>query len=153
MPAHTDNTIVIDAPLDLVWETMNAVERWPELFTEYASAEILERNGATVRFRLTTYPDPEYDGQVWSWVSERTVDSSTHTSHARRIETGPFEFMKIDWSFTAVEDGTEMRWQQRFTMKDPSDDDAWEDGINRNTRIQMQVIKERIETAWRSTPA
>ena len=41
---------------------MNDIERWPELFTEYASAEILERDGDTVRFRLTTHPDPEHDG-------------------------------------------------------------------------------------------
>ena len=53
---------------------MNDVERWPELFTEYASAEILERDGDTVRFRLTMHPDPEHGGQVWSWVSERTAD-------------------------------------------------------------------------------
>src|SRR4051812_4196913 len=88
MAGHTDNAVVIDAPLDLVWDAMNDVERWPELFTEYAAAEILEREGNRVRFRLTTYPDAEHGGQVWSWVSERTADPLTHTSHARRIETG-----------------------------------------------------------------
>ena len=74
MAAHTDNAVVINAPLDDVWERMNDIENWPNLFTEYASAEILEREGNTVQFRLTTHPDPEYDGQVWSWVSERTID-------------------------------------------------------------------------------
>ena len=48
----------------------NDVESWPELFTEYASAEILDREGDTVRFRLTMHPDE--NGKVWSWVSERT---------------------------------------------------------------------------------
>lgn len=147
MAGHTDNAVVIDAPLDLVWETMNTVERWPELFTEYASAEILERNGDTVRFRLTTHPDPEHGGKVWSWVSERTADSDTYTSQALRIETGPFEFMHIDWSFAAVESGTEMRWRQHFAMKPdaPADDAGAQDYLNRNTQIQMQVIKERLE--------
>jgi aromatase len=155
MAGHTDNAIVIDAPLDLVWETMNDVERWPELFTEYASAEILERNGDTVRFRLTTHPDPQYDGQVWSWVSERASDPSAHTSRAHRIETGPFEFMRIDWSFTAVEGGTEMRWRQHFAMKPeaPADDAGAEDYLNRNTRVQMQVIKERLEVAAKAPHA
>jgi aromatase len=150
MDARTDNSIIIDAPLDLVWESMNAVERWPQLFSEYASAEILARDGDTVRFRLTTYPDPEYNDQVWSWVSERTPDHETYTSQAHRIETGPFEFMNINWSFAAVEDGTEMRWRQHFAMKNPADNEAWEQGINENTRIQMQVIKERIEEAARA---
>lgn len=149
MAALTDNAIVIEAPLELVWDTMNDVERWPELFTEYASAEVLERDGETVRFRLTTHPDPEHGGQSWSWVSERTPDPSTYTSYARRIETGWFEFMEIDWSFVEDERGTEMRWRQHFTMKPdaPLDDAAMRDNINNNTRVQMQVIKERLEAA------
>ena len=65
----TDNSVLIAAPLDLVWERMNQIESWPNLFSEYAKAEILDRQGDTVTFRLTTHPDPEYDGQVWSWVS------------------------------------------------------------------------------------
>ena len=131
---------------------MNDIERWPELFSEYASAEILERDGDTTRFRLTTHPDPEHDGQVWSWVSERTVDPATYRSRAHRIETGPFEYMHIDWSFDDVEGGTEMRWRQEFSMKPeaPADDAGAEDYLNRNTRIQMQVIKERLEALVRA---
>ena len=71
MAAHTDNEVVIDAPRDFVWERMMDIESWPDLFSEYAKAEVIEQEGDTVQFRLTTHPDPEYDGQVWSWVSER----------------------------------------------------------------------------------
>jgi aromatase len=147
VPAHTDNSVVISAPLDLVWEMMNDVERWPDLFSEYASAEILERDGNTIQFRLTTHPDPEYDGQVWSWVSERTVDPETHTTKSRRIETGPFEFMSIEWYFEPTDGGTIMRWVQDFAMKPtaPADDAQAEEYMNRNTREQMSVIKQRIE--------
>jgi aromatase len=147
MPARTDNAVVINAPLDVVWEALNDVARWPELFSEYASIEILERDGDTVRFRLTTHPDEENGGQVWSWVSTRTADAATYTSKARRIETGPFKYMHIDWSFAAVPEGTRMRWVQEFSMKPeaPADDAGAEDYINRNSRIQMAVIKERVE--------
>jgi len=147
VPGHTDNAIVIDAPRDAVWNAMNDIERWPELFSEYASAEILERDGDTVRFRLTTHPDPEHGGQVWSWVSERTADPANYRSRSSRIETGPFEYMRIEWSFDAVDAGTEMRWRQEFAMKPdaPADDAGAEDYLNRNTRIQMQVIKDRLE--------
>ena len=152
MAARTENAIVIGAPLEVVWSAMNEVENWPNLFTEYASVEILAREGNRTRFRLTTHPDPEHCGHVWSWVSERTADPASHTSHAFRVETGPFEFMYIDWSFTAVAEGTEMRWVQRFSMKPsaPADDDGAADYINRNTRIQMQRIRERLETAARA---
>jgi len=147
--AHTDNSIVIDAPIDLVWERMNDVEDWPNLFTEYAEAQILKRDGDTIEFRLTTHPDPEYDGQVWSWVSERTSDPAARTTKSRRIETGPFEYMNIEWFFEEVEGGTSMRWVQDFSMKPtaPSGDEEAEEYMNRNTKQQMAVIKERLEEA------
>ena len=152
MPAKTDNAVVIDAPLDFVWERMNDLENWPSLFSEYASVEVLEREGETVRFRLTTHPDEEYGGQVWSWVSERTTDPSNHTVRAHRIETGPFQYMNIEWEFEPENGGTKMRWVQEFSMKPdaPADDSQAEEYINRNTREQMGVIKDRLEEAARN---
>lgn len=145
MAAHTDNAIVIDAPLELVWRITNDVEGWPNLFTEYAEATILERRDNTVVFRLTMHPDE--NGKVWSWVSERTADPTTHTVKAHRVETGPFEYMNIQWFYEPVEGGTRMRWIQDFQMKPQAPvDDAWmEANINKNTPIQMGVIKEKIE--------
>jgi len=129
MAAHTDNSIDIDAPLEFVWERMIDVENWPNLFTEYSGAEILKRDGNTIEFRLTTYPDPENNGQVWSWVSERTLDPAAHTTKSRRIETGPFEYMNIEWFFEEVEGRTRMRWVQDFSMKPdaPANDEQAED--------------------------
>ena len=145
----TDNSTEIKAPLETVWERMNDVENWPNLFTEYASAEIIERNGDTITFRLTTFPDPEYDGQVWSWVSERTVDPANHTVKAHRIETGPFDHMNIEWYFEPTDDGTKMRWVQEFSMKPtaPATDDEAEVYINKNTKEQMAHIKEKLEAS------
>jgi len=147
MAAHTDNAIVINAPLKLVWDIANDVENWPNLFTEYAKAEIIERKENTVTFRLTTFPDKEHNDTVWSWVSERTVDPQTHTVKAHRIETGPFAFMNIQWFFEPVDGGTKMRWVQDFSMKPsaPANDEQAEAYLNKNTKIQMDVIKERIE--------
>jgi len=145
--AHTDNSVEIDAPLDYVWERMMEIEGWPELFTEYAAAEVLEREGDRVVFRLTTYPDPDYDGQVWSWTSERVADPANHSSVSKRIETGPFEYMTIAWSFEAVDGGTSMRWVQDFSMKPeaPANDEQAEQYMNKNTAEQMKAIKERLE--------
>jgi aromatase len=148
MAAHTDNEVVVNAPIDFVWERMMDIESWPNLFTEYANAEVLERDGNRVQFRLTTHPDPDYDGQVWSWVSERVEDPETRTSKSRRIETGPFEFMSIEWYFEEDGDGgTRMRWVQDFSMKPdaPADDATAEEYMNKNTREQMSAIKARLE--------
>lgn len=101
MAGHTDNAIVINAPMHLVWEMTNDVPSWPQLFSEYASADVLERDGNTVTFRLTMHPDE--DGTVWSWVSRRTADPDKREVRAHRIETGPFEFMNIHWTYEEVE--------------------------------------------------
>jgi aromatase len=145
MKKRTDNFIVINAPLQLVWDITNDVENWPNLFTEYAEAKILEREGNTVRFRLTMHPDPK--GNKWNWVSERTTDPATHTVKAHRIEKGWFEFMNIEWYYEPVEGGTKMRWVQEFQMNatSPVNDDWMENNINTNTKVQMGVIKEKIE--------
>jgi aromatase len=147
MAAHTDNSVVVNAPLQFVWDRMMDIESWPTLFSEYAAAEVLEKDGNTIRFRLTTHPDPEYDGQVWSWTSERIADPENHTSTSKRIETGPFQYMTIEWYFEEAEGGTKMRWVQDFSMKPeaPADDEHAEQYMNKNTKTQMGVIKERLE--------
>ncbi|MGN9776541.1 SRPBCC family protein [Micromonospora sp. H33] len=147
MAGHTDNAIVIDAPMDVVWDMTNDVASWPQLFSEYAAAEILERDGDSVTFRLTMHPDE--DGTVWSWVSKRTVDRERREVRAHRIETGPFEYMNIHWTYAEVDGGVRMRWVQDFHMKPqaPVDDEAMTAHLNRNTVIQMNRIKGLVEAA------
>lgn len=144
-PGHTDNEITIAAPMDLVWSVTNDVERWPELFSEYASAQVLERDGDRVVFRLTLRPDAH--GTVWSWVSERVADPATRTVTARRLETGPFEHMHIRWTYHETPEGVRMRWVQDFAMKPdaPVDDAGMTRRINDNSATQLALIKHRIE--------
>ena len=145
MPGHTDNTIVIDAPVDLVWDMTNDLENWPQLFSEYASVEVLDRQGESTTFRLTMHPDE--NGTVWSWVSERRTDRAALEVKARRVEPGPFEFMDIHWEYAENPGGTKMRWIQDFAMKPtaPVDDAGMTAHINRNSRIQMELIKSKVE--------
>ncbi|QHC22470.1 SRPBCC family protein [Streptomyces sp. GS7] len=145
MPGHTENDITIAAPLDLVWDMTNDLENWPHLFSEYASVEVLERDGDRTTFRLTMHPDE--NGTVWSWVSERVVDRASFTVRARRVETGPFAHMDIHWKYTEIPGGTSLHWTQDFAMKPeaPIDDKGMTEHINRNSRIQMELIRDRIE--------
>lgn len=145
MAAHTESEVVIAAPMQLVWDITNDVANWPNLYSEYSAAEILHQSGDTVRFRLTMHPDEQ--GNVWSWVSERTADPESRTVSAHRVETGPFDFMKIFWEYTEVDGGVLMRWVQDFHMKPaaPVDDDTMAANITRNSKIQMALIKEKIE--------
>jgi aromatase len=147
---HTDNSIVIDADLDHVWRMTNDLRSWPDLFTEYSAVEVLAETGTTFRFRLKMHPDES--GRVWSWVSERTLDEAAHEVVARRLEPGPFEFMDIRWSYTPEGTGTRMRWVQDFRMRPdaPIDTAAMTRRIDANSKIQMAVIRDKVEAAARS---
>jgi aromatase len=144
---HIENDIVIDAPMELVWEMTNDVESWPDLFSEYAAAHILERDGDTVRFRLTTHPDQQ--GNSWSWVSERTPDAARRVVTARRVEPGWFEYMNIRWTYEQTDSGVRMTWIQDFAMRpdSPVDEVAMTGRLTDGTRMQMPLIKRKVEAA------
>jgi aromatase len=150
MAGHTDHEIVIDAPLELVWDMTNDIESWPRLFSEYSAATVLDRSGNTVRFRLALHPDET--GKVWSWVSERRPDKETWTVRSQRVETGPFKYMWIYWEYLADGDGVRMRWVQDFEMKQgaPVGDAEMKARLDRNTPVQQRLIKDRIEAAARA---
>jgi aromatase len=154
MSGHTDNSVFIAAPMDLVWQRTNDIAGWPQLFSEYAAAEVISRDGAAVRFRLTMHPDES--GIMWSWVSERTADEASRTTRSQRIEPGPFKYMFLFWEYLPEGDGVRMRWVQDFEMKPaaPIGDEAMRDRLNRNTAIQMERIKGLLEAeAAALTPA
>ena len=145
MPASTDNRIVVRAPFDAVWEMTNDVADWPNLFSEYAAAEVLSTEGGAVRFRLTTVPDP--DGRAWSWVSERVPDRENRRVTARRVEPGPFEFMRLRWDYRELPEGVELRWRQEFAVRPDSGftDEAMRERLDRTTRVQMAHVKSVVE--------
>lgn len=149
MSARTENEVVIPAPLELVWDITNDVEHWAELFSEYSNVEILEREGNRVLFRLTMHPDAQ--GKVWHWISERTADPDARIVRAHRVETGPFRYMNIRWSYAETVEGTRMRWEQDFEMKPdaPVDDEWMANNINSNSRVQLALIRDKIATRAR----
>jgi aromatase len=55
--------------------------------------------------------------------------------------------MNIEWFFEQSGDGTRMRWVQDFSMNPgaPANDEQAEEYMNKNTKTQMGVIKERLE--------
>ncbi|ORT57122.1 SRPBCC family protein [Streptomyces sp. CB03238] len=150
MGARTDNAVTIEAPVSLVWDMTNDVESWPELFSEYAETEILRSGDDGIDFRLRTRPDA--NGKVWEWVSHRTPDRESLTVEAYRIETGPFAYMKLYWTYRGTDEGTEMRWVQEFDMKAgaPFDNEQMTAHLNLTTKANMARIKKMIEEEHRA---
>ncbi|HLI71550.1 MAG TPA: TcmI family type II polyketide cyclase [Ktedonobacteraceae bacterium] len=141
------NAVLIHAPLEDVFKLTNNVRTWPDLFTEYASSEVLEEKENYVTFRLTTHPDES--GTQWSWISTRWTDIDRKSTHSERDpSTGPFQRMTIRWWYDSIDEAsTVMTWEQEFTMKPgaPFTDEHATNHLNSQTRIQQRVIKERVE--------
>ena len=141
--AHTRNEITINAPYDLVFDISNQIERWTELFgDEYVKADVLERKGNEITFRLN-----DKDGK--SWVSKRWLYKDLKFAYASRHDSMfPFRYMKIIWLYNEVADGIEMIWIQDFAM-DPKftkfTEEQIEGFINEHSRHNMQIFKKVIE--------
>ncbi|MFA5088845.1 MAG: SRPBCC family protein [Candidatus Omnitrophota bacterium] len=139
---HTRNSIVIDAPYELVFDISNDVERWTELFgDEYVKAEVLSREGNKIVFRLT-------DDEGKSWVSWRLLFKENYLAYAQRHEPlFPFKYMKIVWLYTPTEEGILMTWIQDFEMdaKAKFNDEQVEGFINKHSRDNLKIFKDLIE--------
>ena len=140
---HTVNSIIINAPYELVFDISNHIERWTELFgKEYASADVLERKGNEITFRLT-----DEDGK--SWVSKRWLFKELKMAYAQRWEPlFPFKYMKIVWYYFETSEGVKMSWIQDFEM-DPNftkfTAEQIEGFVNEHSQHNMKIFKKVIE--------
>ncbi|MCK5213834.1 MAG: SRPBCC family protein [Candidatus Omnitrophica bacterium] len=140
---HTKNSIIIDAPYDLVFDISNHIERWTELFgDEYVKADVLSREGNRIEFRLT-----DKDGN--SWTSFRLLYKEHNFAYAQKNEPAfPFNYMKIIWLYTHQDDGILMTWIQDFEM-DPKftkfTDEQIAGFVNEHSQHNMKIFKEVIE--------
>ncbi|MEO6890481.1 MAG: TcmI family type II polyketide cyclase [Ktedonobacteraceae bacterium] len=141
------NAVLIHAPVEEVFRLTNNVRTWPDLFTEYASSEVLEEIENKVTFQLTTHPDET--GTQWSWTAMRWTDADRKSTRSERDpSSGPFKQMLIRWWYDSIGDtDTVMTWEQEFSMKPgaPFSDEHAAKHLNTQTRIQQRVIKEKIE--------
>jgi len=140
---HTVNSITIDAPYDLVFEISNHIERWTELFgDEYVSADVLERKGNEITFRLT-------DDEGKSWVSKRWLHKDQYFAFASRHEPMfPFSHMKIIWLYLPQADGIKMTWIQDFKMDEKFTkftDEQICGFINEHSQHNLKIFKDVIE--------
>jgi aromatase len=140
---HTVNSIVIKAPYELVFDISNHIERWTELFgEEYASADVLERKGNEITFRLT-------DEEGKSWVSKRWLYKDLKFAYAQRHDPlFPFKYMKIVWFYNETPDGIKMTWIQDFEL-DPKftkfNESQIEGFVNEHSQHNMKIFKKVIE--------
>jgi aromatase len=143
---RTENSIIIRAKREPVFDITNDIERWPEFFDEYTAARILHRSNDRITFQLTNK-----EGKTWK--SSRALDKVSYQCTAEREEPKfPFLYMHIKWTYEEVAEGTKMTWIQDFEMDPKSGytDEQAVDHINRHSSVNMENIKKLIETGAQS---
>lgn len=152
---HTCNSIIINAPYDLVFDISNDIPRWTELFgSEYKKAEVVKKEANKITFRLT-------DDEDKSWQSWRLLFKDKYFTYSEREEPKfPFKFMKIVWLYTlkpvgmalaiappTAEWSVELTWIQHFEMDEKAkfDDEQVEGFINKHSKENLMIFKEVIE--------
>jgi len=141
---HTCNSIIINAPYDLVFDISNDIPRWTELFgSEYKKAEVVKQEENKITFRLT-------DDEDKSWVSWRLLHKDNYFTYAERGEPKfPFKYMKIVWLYTPKPEGIELIWIQHFEMDEKAkfNDEQVEGFINKHSKDNLLIFKDVIEKA------
>jgi len=141
---HTCNSIIINAPYDLVFDISNDIPRWTELFgSEYKKAEIVKKEENKITFRLT-------DDEDKSWISWRLLYKDKFFTYSERQEPKfPFKYMKIVWLYTQKPQGLELTWIQHFTMDEKAkfNDEQVEGFINEHSQDNLLIFKNVIEKA------
>ncbi len=140
---HTCNSIVINAPYELVFDISNDIPRWTELFgSEYKKAEVVKKEANKITFRLT-------DDEDKSWVSWKLLHKDNYFTYAERQEPKfPFKYMKIIWFYTPkASGGIELTWIQHFEMDDKAkfNDEQVEGFINSGSKENLKIFKRIIE--------
>lgn len=167
---HTCNSIIINAPYELIFDISNDIPRWRELFgTEYKKAEVVKKEGNKITFKLT-------DDEDKSWQSWRLLFKDKYFAYAEREEPKfAFKYMKIIWLYTPKPEGmalataqrrapaspirpgdggqttsfcpVELTWIQHFEMdaKAKFNDEQVEGFINKHSQENLKIFKEVIE--------
>ncbi|WP_067474289.1 SRPBCC family protein [Dietzia timorensis] len=92
--SHTEHTVTVSAPRDLVWEILVDVENYPNLFEATQSAEIVEKG---VTYELVKL-EVDVSGKLQAWTSRRDIDSDLGVIAYRQLETAPMvEHMGGEW--------------------------------------------------------
>ena len=108
---HLENTILIDAPADIIFRLAADVPRWPELLPHYRSVRVLERRGGRLLVRMAAHRD----GIPVSWTSilePRPAEGRVLFRHVRGVTRG----MDVTWHIrpTASGGGSDVSIEHAF---------------------------------------
>lgn len=111
---HTENTIVIAAPADVIFRTASDLELWPKILSHYRWVRFLEKSPSRSVVRMAA----RRSGIPIQWTSELRVDrekQEIHFHHLKAFTRG----MHVVWTLHPHPEGTEVRIRHDLTSRIP----------------------------------
>ena len=104
MNVHTENEIVIRAPLEKVFQTTANVLLWPRVLPHYRWVRILEHEDDGFIVKMAAQ-------RGWlpiQWTSRFSIDGAAHELHFHHLKAFT-RGMNVKWTYTATDDGVRVQ--------------------------------------------
>lgn len=118
---HVKSNVIINAPIDLVWELAQDVEKFPSIMPDLMKVEIIEKtNPSPQTVRTVT----EWHGRIAQfnrnivWTEEDIWNQAEKTCHFWQLK-GDFTLYKGDWKFKAVGNTTQLDLAVEYSFEVP----------------------------------
>lgn len=118
---HVKSNVTINAPLDLVWELAQDVEKFPSIMPDLVKVEVLEK---TTPSPQTVRTVTEWHGRIAQfnrnivWTEEDIWNQVDKTCHFWQLK-GDFTLYKGDWKFKAVDNTTQLDLAVEYSFEVP----------------------------------
>lgn len=142
---ETEHEINVGAPADRVYELIEDVGRWPEVFPPTVHAECVEREGNSELIRLWATAN----GTAKTWTSRREHDPEhRRVSFRQERSQHPVGGMGGTWivePLSASECRVRLLHDYFAATDDPADLDWIDRAVDRNSRSELQALKTSAE--------
>lgn len=108
---HSENSIIIHAPLSAIFETAADLSLWPKILPHYRWIRFLEQSPMRNKVKMAALrrcPPFRRAGIPVQWTSEQLVDRGNRQirfHHLKAFTKG----MHVVWTFTQTDHGVEVR--------------------------------------------
>jgi aromatase len=147
---HTEHTVTVEAPADLVYTVLEHIEDYATLFPPTQSSTILEESGTHQIARLVV----DVSGQTQSWVTRRDLDRERRVIAYRQLENAAMiEYMGGEWRALPLDDSrTQLVITHDFAARPteavPSQETATEllrAAVDRNSHADLDAVRNEAE--------
>lgn len=147
---HTEHTVTVEAPADVVYVVLADVEGYAKLFPPTESVTMLEEGDGYQIARLVV----DVSGQRQSWVSRRDLDREHRVIAYRQLENAPMiEYMGGEWRALPLGDArTQLVITHDFAARPTSSVPSQEQAtallaaaVERNSHADLAAVRQEAE--------